>query len=206
MLINEIIKLDEPIVVKKEFDVSKLGPFIGRGAFAEVYKGKHPNTVIKVARIGIGGMESAYLDFVRTAMKHQDNPFFPRIYNAKLYITPRSRDPDKPNIFVVEMEKLFPLTHDMIIESGVSLLNQMGIKTTERISSDRLSHKLEQTFVSSNKRQKLMNTSTNSLFVQALEAMEPLFQKHLVDTQAANWMVRLTGQGPHIVITDPVAD
>lgn len=210
MLLNEIIKLDSPITIKGKFDVSKLGPKIGEGLYAKVYENpKSPNRVFKIADIMDKKLDDAYLAFIKEAIQNQDNPFFPRIYNAKIY---ESIKTDKTGLnvidemtLVVEMEKLVSLLHDRIKDSSLSLLKQMGIDVKEHESSNVISSILDGIFYSERERQRLIKRSTNPLFVEALKAIDSLFKKHSIDVQAANWMVRLTGQGPHIVITDPVA-
>lgn len=54
---------------------------ISEGCYGAVYPkpGCH-SRVIKVAK-----NDRAYLGFVKQALKHQDNPFFPRVYAAALY-------------------------------------------------------------------------------------------------------------------------
>lgn len=224
MLLNEIVSTDKIIKVKGTPKIP--GEPIGEGYFAKVYPGRKTNTVIKVANAQ--NPDDAYINFIREAMDHQDNPFFPRVYNAKIYKT----DPDQnleryknltkyEFVFVVETERLIPLTSEKIYDSIPHILEQLGIKADELISDTGQADKRrdydqdseERHFILSTKLnaafeeiEQLKHMTDNQQFIEALNAVERLHQKgHNVDMHAANAMVRLTSTGPQLVLTDPVA-
>lgn len=127
MLLNEITSTDKIIKAKGLPRIH--GKKLGEGLFAEVYEGRKTNTVIKVA--DLNSPSDAYINFIRDALQNQNNPFFPRIYNAKLYDQDAADPQDAgkrpksgrvpPGLrgytLIVEMEKLLPLNHPKIIHA-----------------------------------------------------------------------------------------
>lgn len=219
MLLNEIKQPTKIIKVKGVPDLSKLGEPIGSGAFAEVYEGKKPGTVIKHAV-----NDSSYFQFIQVALENQDNPFFPRIYNVKLYkvssIDPKTRrvrtDIREGRQMLVEMEKLIPLRNDKVRDVVSHLVDQLGFEKEPypnnlKHADERTKENIQLTrtlvFGTSTKeaRNKLRERSQNPNFVEALDALENLFNRNMTDTTMDNWMIRPTMHGPQLVLTDPFA-
>lgn len=108
----------------------------GVQAVAYLHK-KFPNTIVKA--IYIEGEHDAAYQFVRLCMNHQNNPFFPKIFYAKMYDTRydgieqsklyKSNDlPDyRPQLLIVVMEKLHKIDEDMGYETSLQLLQSLGI-------------------------------------------------------------------------------
>lgn len=206
MLLFEIIDT-EKVTTNCDFNFSGLGNEIGEGGYAKAYKSKdNIHHVVKVANLS--GMGDPYLSFIRILLRNQDNPFFPRIYSAKICKTPTNASDFfiTPNIFIVEMETLMPLNKKVIEESSRYLLKQAGFEFSDEDDFRRISRIILDSTSTNEKRHELRERSKNPQFVKALDALEFLFNRHMVDTHSDNWMIRLTQFGkPQLVIIDPVA-
>lgn len=208
MLLNELIDTDRVRKIKKTDAFTALSLFrslgepLGSGSYATVYKGKRPNTVIKVTKVK--DTNDPYIKYIRVIKDHQDNPFFPRIYRTKMYKVPDHRFTVAQNYFIVELEKLVPLDNEKIKDTMEPYLStQLGI------DDDRFRfHALADLTSEVEGRNKLRKLAKNPQFIEALDVLEDLFNNRslFVDAHSNNWMVRLTGHGPQLVMTDPVAD
>jgi len=96
---------------------------IGSGYEAKVYAGKDGGTVIKEVLLKGSPEESGIYNYINMVLQNQDNPFFPRIYNAKLY-THKTMGRHK---LVVQMEKLTDFNSAKTEHLLPQLLDQMGI-------------------------------------------------------------------------------
>jgi len=96
---------------------------IGSGYEAKVYNSKDVGTVIKEVTIRGNVEESAIYNYINMVMSHQDNPFFPRINNAKLY-THKTMGAHK---LVIQMEKLTDFNNAKVEHLLPQLLDQLGI-------------------------------------------------------------------------------
>jgi len=179
---------------------------IGHGAFANVYKGKSPGTVIKVMETN--NASDPYIKFINIAHHNQHNLFFPRIYSAKIVeqqIPTTSYNSESVFVFIVQMEKLVPLTHSRLKEVTPYLMSQIGIRDHSDGAGLSLDFALDRLFSSRALRREMEKSATNNDFKQALRALDGLFNSSHVDVKTANIMVRLTSKGPQLVLTDPVA-
>ncbi len=79
----------------KPKQVSRGIKLLGSGMQGSAFKHPHiPNTVIKTAKVRTKNPDdNPYVAFVKLSLDHQDNPFFPRIYNAVLR---QLKEPDLP--------------------------------------------------------------------------------------------------------------
>ena len=111
------------VTVKQHPDIKDKNERIGSGYEAKVYAGKDGATVIKELPIDSEVENSATYQYIDTVMSHQDNPFLPRIYNAKLY-THKSMGKQK---LVVQMEKLTKFDSEKTAHLLPQLLAQLGI-------------------------------------------------------------------------------
>lgn len=130
--------------------------FLGAGIQAMAFEhNKHPNTVIKVIHLG---HDDIVVQFIKLCLAHQKNPFFPRIYKAKMYnVSAKGQRVDvlkfekmikdlypdedieylKPTveadkIMMVVMEKLHPLLGDISFEAVASSLQRLGILDSDK--------------------------------------------------------------------------
>jgi len=183
---------------------------IGRGIFARVFGYRVPrNTVIKFAKLSNDPEDDMFVRFINLVLKHQNNPFFPRIYGAKIYEYPDSTYMADPNdmqyVLFLNMERLLPLTDPKIVHMSVPLFAQIGV---DQSYSDLLQTKdiknLRDAMHDKEFREQLVHASKNPQFREAMTLLEPLISGELQDMHTGNWMVRLTGSGPQLVITDPV--
>jgi len=194
---------EDPVPVKQDIKISS--SMIGDGTQAKVYQHpKNPNAVIKLASIAGDPKTDPYVKFIKIALAHQDNPFFPRIYSAKMYASNDEKwwqNIGNFNTLVVTMEKLHQITknnkklHDVVLDNfqlqGVDILNV---------------YDLYDYFKSRSKRLLLARHTKNPKLREALRLLEPILkdEQNTVDMHYNNWMMRLTGVGPQLVIVDPV--
>ena len=134
MKIHELLRESniQEVVVKrmpKFLDSNK----VGEGGDAQVYAAK-TNSVIKVTDYYDSHNDPIY-QYVDTVMSNQDNPFFPKIYSAKVYTTPETKDKYLKGKLVVTMEKLFPFGGEKTAHFLPQLLKQMGISENDIDSS-----------------------------------------------------------------------
>ena len=160
---------------------------------------KDPNKVNKIVRIPASG-HAPYLDFLNVALKHQDNPFFPKIYHAKRYDDHSSGE----SVFI-QAERLHELDDFEFRKHTVAIMNQLGIELTDADFRNRIwVVKIFEAFETSKGRAKLVEKSTNPQFKQAMKAIEPLLRKYKSDMHGQNFMFRTGGGEPHLVIIDPL--
>lgn len=101
---------------------------IGSGAEAEVYAGRDSGTIIKELWIKESTKTSATYQYIDMVMSHQDNPFFPRIYNAKLYTRHVGKGHSK---LVIHMERLQTFNSAKTEHLLPQLLDQLGISADD---------------------------------------------------------------------------
>ena len=251
------------VTVKNMPDIKERNPKIGSGFEAEVYAAKDGATIIKELWIKESIETNASYQYINMVMSHQDNPYFPRIYNAKLYTS--KREDDTHSKLIIQMEKLVEfdtsktehLLPQLIAQLGIAPDDVDGADTARRmkrmedgsqwlekivdrefllsIGADpdrkhpQQSEKLNRTellrdiggtlfsmFRTANGRNKLMQHSTNPELKEAIKLTGDIILKGERDNaagsgritrgdlHASNIMVRLTGHGPQLVITDPV--
>ncbi len=193
-----------PSDMRKRF--KKVGSGIGSGIVdSEVYVDtKHPNRVLKV--VPIRNMNDPYYRFLRMIEQHQNNPFFPKIYGIKVYDTTNQLEYgtelyDIPHYYLyVFMERLQPITV-LDPQHAYQLLDSLGIEYSGKLTDD-----LSLRSLLSNKmvRQYLRQTTVNPQFKQALRLLEPMIKHYGGDLHIDNFMIRLTGVGPQLVIVDPL--
>ncbi len=175
----------------------------GQGLMSNVFR--HPkksNSVIKIARLNREPEYSGTYQFVELAFKNQDNPFFPRIYNAKLYTYSNETE------LVIEMEKLVKLTSKMYdVDHVIQIFRNLGIPLVKVVAEKgyRPLRDLHDTLVDIGI-DKLASITTNDQFAEALRLVKPLFAFGGVDLHDGNWMIRPTSSGPQLVLTDPISN
>ncbi len=226
MLLNEI--LDKPSTKVKysnkpvsDILSTKQHEVKGGGAQALAYfHKKFPGKVIKT--IQVHGYSDPSYQFLRLAMKHQDNPYFPKIYGAKMYktafvdYTPRGAmfddiDPQgdfspPPSLMdytlYVVMEKLSPLsdiTDEDLKRFGIERFvdTRVGIK---KHISDRVDVKFRQAFLDPKWRLHMITVAKDPNLKEALRLLEPLFRHFEPDMHLHNIMLR----GTQWVFIDPI--
>jgi len=191
-------------------------PQLGKpGAEASAFQTKSsPGTITKVIPNIRDPKDSAQVVFTQIAMANEGNPFFPRFYKAKM--VPHGKE--GMNTLFVEMEKLQPLFSDKLKHMVPHLLKQLGIpkslfskmkgivsKSLNQDASDSMvryavfSHAMNNW---PNLKQMAKNTK-NPEFSKAIAALKPWQNEFNLDLHKDNWMIRLTGSGPQLVIIDP---
>lgn len=171
---------------------------IGGGVQGTAYKLPHiPGTIIKTAKVK-NPETDGYVTFVKLVLDHQDNPFFPKIYNAvirKLSVTEKGN----PFELIIQMERLHKLSSTELYEIAPQLFKRLGID----IPRDDLGN-IRALFDYPEQRMEMAAKTKNPQFAEALNVLEPLFNKFSTqDLHSGNWMIRLTSVGPQLVIIDP---
>jgi hypothetical protein len=203
--------------------------YLGSGmqAIAYMHK-KFPSKVIKT--VNISGSSDPVYQFLRICINHSDNPYFPKIYAYKQYITSGDEDgisyadfqstapgeypPEfKDKHLIIVMERLFPL--DANIDLSIKALQQCSILPNDILSALKQVYPdadasnvdplwlIGNTFDDPTKRKIVYNRTKDPHLKQALRLMEPLFANFTEDLHSDNIMLRL-GPTPHPVFIDPV--
>jgi hypothetical protein len=103
MLLTELLNKTSPTIKTSKSSTSGIlthstQQVIGGGAQAIAYlHKKFPGKVIKT--IQLSGTDDPVYQFMRLAMKHQNNPYFPKIYSVKMYPTTQDSMDDRADEF-----------------------------------------------------------------------------------------------------------
>ena len=200
----------------KELSKAKLSKhFIGDGAQTSVYSHpKTPNSVIKIGKVE-NVHKDGPLQFISIALKHQDNPFFPRIYKAKLYV-----HHEYGGTLYVEMERLHPvkdanLQHNMVgifknilgvdEKALINIVKQHPAYAGRKVSEDvPIEALITRSMLSSSQLKELARISKNEQFTEAINSIAGVKgASAMLDLHPGNMMFRLTSVGPQLVIVDP---
>lgn len=223
-----------PIVtIKKPIDTSQAGrnqsvSKLGSGIQGAAYGFKsRPNAVTKLANME--SLNDSYLNYIQTILQHQDNPFFPKIHNAKILEYTQSRwdprihdedldDRDREEMrrprytLALQMEKLQPLGNTNLRDSAAQVLQSLGLEEDDfnvdnwddpKNKDNMWDEVMRTNFGDAGFRKQLASKTKNPKFKEALQIMEPVFQKYGSDLKEDNMMARLTQYGPQIVFVDP---
>jgi hypothetical protein len=194
--------------------------FVAQGYQAKVFMPPNlqkSNAIVKVASLGRNPYNDSYMHYIHEILNDPNNPFFPRIYSAKVYLQ------NDRYYLVVVMEKLQPIRGNKIADAAEHLLAQLGIdkaairrsrkrqgQDTRLDKEDRvidLSFDIGTMLRDEDGIRELIELSDNEQFKHAMETIMKVKNSshdHRYDMHLGNWMVRLTGHGPQLVITDPL--
>ncbi len=161
---------------------------IGYGVQSDVYHHKPTNAVVKI--LTISGTHDPSYQFYRMVLKHQDNPYFPRIYSIKQY------DVDSP-FMIVTMEKLQPLNE----KDNVKFMKLSGMLVKKGESNDSRRKQIKDYWTNPANRLHLLQTTSDKYLKQAIRLMEPLFRYYRPDVHFNNIMIRSPNQ---FVFIDPI--
>lgn len=177
----------------------------GREAYVYEFPGS-TGTVIKYIK-GDYSM-SDYLAYVNEIMEYPENPFFPRIFNAKIYVYHGGED-----VSVVKTEKLIPITDDRIKDAVLHQLINLGVEFPNgRVPNINLDDDPDVSWIESinvlfslpGQIKKMIATTKNPEFAQALKVLQKIIPERGQDFIPANFMVRQTSTGPQLVFNDPI--
>lgn len=202
-----------PVNLKGNEFLPVSGDLVGSGLQSNVHD-SGMGTVIKMAFIDKKhGLNDAAIQTVKMITQNQDNPFFPKIYHARVY---QDTSHDQHMLLLVQMEKLIPITNKKIRDAVLSQLQQLGITTvnprhiTNANTKDivqstmfNMTDTVDDIVTGHESFAKVFGKSKNPEFIKAMQLVTRGATKLGADLHADNWMVRLTGQGPQIVIIDP---
>jgi hypothetical protein len=200
MRLDEIARTTRVPKTTFSFPKEKLG--VGAQGRAHAHP-KQQHVVVKTADVYEPDTDP-YVNFVKIAMEHQDNPFFPKIYKAKLV-----RVGDHMYQLVLTMERLQESANPKIADAVVENFKRLGfpqdIADTTTEEKDTITIvKIRAWLRSHSNRRQLAKDTPNPQFSEALTLLEPLLKRFENDMHAHNWMVRLTSSGPQLVIIDPI--
>lgn len=194
-----------PIITPKRPPNDEAGDHVGVGAQSLVRSfPKQMNSVIKYTELQ--HLEDPYLIFVNLILNHQDNPFFPKIYNIKLYDLREFDDAKSSYMLIINMEKLRPIFNKNISDSTHELFKRLGFDESQLTKYDRgfADHITADAYMTaSENRAQLIKTTKNPQFREALQLLEPYFKKFGTDLHNRNWRLRMSNVGSQLVIIDP---
>lgn len=179
---------------------------LGGGLQSRTYNYLPRQTAVKVANIT--GSDDPTYQFLRVVLKHQDNPYFPKIYSVRKYKlkpTESSRRAINNHKLIITMEKLGKFTSFDIKQLektiGVKFGRFFGKSMSDEEASKHLQTKL---FRDPQWRLKLRRTTKDAYLRQALRLLEPLFNHYRSDMHFGNIMLRGIGPNKHLVFIDPI--
>jgi len=200
MKLLEVIQSDR--VPKTAF--RHAGEELGTGDYGAA--SAHPrqqNVVVKSAYVK-DPKTDGYLKFIRLVQEHQDNPFFPKIYKAKMIKHSKYEGYD----LILTMERLHEANDPKISDAVVQNFERLGLPSNIAASTTKKGYESvtasRKWLEDSSNRQELAKNTPNPKFREALNILEPLLAGSNNDLHARNWMVRLTSSGPQLVVIDPV--
>lgn len=191
---------------------------LGRGIDASAFDHPtRPGSVIKIVRDISNPEKHPQVVFTNLAIENKHNPFFPKIYQAKLMPIGKRYE------MVIEMEKLHPITGKNIRHMIPHIFEQLGIdpKNIKKIvgagitspkydTDEKIKDKADDEFARNintwRSRERMMKYSQNPEFKEALNILKQWENNFHYDLHAGNWMFRLTSVGPNLVLLDPFRD
>lgn len=173
---------------------AKLEPLGIGGATSVAHKHKPSGDVVKYTELGREGISHTNYQFLRLILKHQDNPYFPKVYKVKTY--PKRGVSDTAEM-VLRMEEL----HHLDNSNFYKIFDELGLERPTNKTAWQAGLIIDGLFMKPQTRQQLMRTTKNPKLREALRLLEPLFRHYQPDMHIANWMLRTNGE---LVITDPI--
>lgn len=200
MYLKELIDVNKARKTKGKWSDEKFAQGrkeIGSGQTTRAFHSRTPGLVDRL--MYVKGKNDPYLQFIRLVQKHQDNPYFPKIPNAKLYKTDQT-DEDGTPIFrvLMQMEKLLPLKDKRIINVMDKKMRDLGVLNDEHLSRAWLK------ILFKDKYTELMKSSPDPQFREALKLLKPYIDKFGNDLHHKNIMVRPGGGTLQPVLVDPI--
>lgn len=203
---------------------------LGTGSQVIAYlHSKFPGKVIKT--IQISGTSDPQYQFLRVCLKHQNNPYFPKIYGVKMYKSGYNPTTDKDipivDVFNVPYDDILPdrqnnilyviteRLHSLPAEQFIDILAKLNITPTiedltkeERklisiIKGNKIEYFFRCAFDRSEFRRKIYNQTNDPNLKQALRILEPLFKNFYPDMHSDNILARTPSQ---LVFIDPISE
>jgi hypothetical protein len=202
--------------MSKRIRTSTSAKEIGSGAFGRAYSSTSPKRINQIKKVGRAGdinkstnvksvEEDGYLSYISTVYKlaqsGDNNPFFPRIFNLKIF-----RNEDGFLSYNLDMEKLVSLDSEHVPDL---LLSQYYEELTTGMAGARsaspareiammLDNAIQYGDFSQIRDKSLKKALAVVGSVRARGSFMP-------DLHAGNIMLRITGNKPQLVILDPIA-
>ena len=212
--INNVKSVNKPIT-----DVWPKQEIAGVGAQAIAYlHKKYPDKIVKT--IQVSGTTGPSYQFIRLALNHQDNPYFPKIFSIKYYQSSPANSsmsdtryktfdyeyddtpPDRlDNTIIIVTEKLSPIRD--ITEQDLKVFGIDNIPIDTSNYNNPFAVKFRFAFTEPSYRKLMINHTTNKYLKQALKLLEPLFANYPPDMHKGNIMQRDNNQW---VFIDPITN
>jgi hypothetical protein len=224
VLLSEILDKSSPYIKTSNKRVNDLlsqkkHQVVGVGAQSLAYlHKKFPGKVIKTIQV-YGDSDPSY-QFLRLALKHQDNPYFPKIFSVKMYPTERVFGNERARSFeeidpteefspapyqaeytlYVVMERLQPLIG--MTEQDLERFGIEDFPIPQRMKTWRRQAeiKFRQAFNDPKWRLHMQQFVRDPALKQALRLLEPLFKHFAPDMHSGNILTR----GNSWVFVDPI--
>jgi len=176
------------------------------------------NTVTKT--IDLLGRQDSILHFLRLCQEHEGNPYFPKIYKAKVYAYVNNEGRKKYGA-IVQMERLVPSSSPKLSHIWPHILRNLGFNDRSIGEAEARIAKLKSADPANIARiyllplinsiegygEELSIVATRGLdpqFIEAVNVMLPVIEEHQgTDLGVHNFMFRLTSTGPQLVFIDP---
>jgi hypothetical protein len=209
-IIQEAIDLDNaiPVNLKHGKNLPDIkGEHLGQGVEATAYH-TGQGTITKIIEINPNESpkDNSTIRFLKLILQHQDNPFFPRIYNAKLYRNRNYKSTQQKieYFMMVQIEKLTPISQKNIYDILPSIFKQIGVNPTKEKYDDNDIYTQALLDMDVSELKELSTRSKNPKFKEAINLLAPYITRYGNDLHDENLMIRLTPHGPQLVITDPI--
>lgn len=204
-----------PLPKGSNFQTRNIKNYLGRGSMAQAFEHPtSPNTVMKIIDISLGAHPDAQVVNTNMILEHQDNPFFPKIYKAIIF---KHYNPGGAHKLYIEMERLHEMTADKLQHNQEAVLHSMGLdpslikgETEDHINdADQHLYALEEIMRlimhPENIPADFITKSKNPKFIEAIEVLRKTHAESNtgLDLHHGNYMYRITGTGPQLVIIDP---
>lgn len=224
-ILKEVLDKPSPDIKKAKTAITGILPnrksdVIGSGLQSIAYlHEKFPGKIIKT--IQITGPDDPTYQFMRMALRHQDNPYFPKIYSIKKYDTkklsiwakmfkPKALDigkfytpEQKKYTLIVVLEQLRSITIEYADLRRMGIRDDLSPKERKRLNPKLIpAFLLRMAFYSPQQRAITRQSVIDPQLKEALRLLEPLFRHFQPDMHEENIMAR--GDG-HWVFMDPIA-
>lgn len=187
--------------------------YLGGGAYATAIRTTNPHIIRKIGKTERHPQDDGYLQFLEAILKHQDNPYFPRIYKIKIFRSKNMENSFKePFIywFMVDMERLRPI-NELNIEQIDSVMERTFGRETTPFEKARIKNGRYGEIFGAIERAvwDLTGDNPDTIIDPTLHEVINILRditkrKYIsVDIHDYNIMFRLLPSGAQLVITDP---
>ena len=185
-------------------DVSRLGSGISSIALSKKSKPHEVKRITHTVRNGAGLNDDPYLNFLKVAVKHQDNPYLPRIYSVKTFLSTEGN-----YTYYVDLERLHSWKELSWAQWAYLFKKFFGTQirdNREIYSKQGAAEKFAEDFKKTvhDFYKKTHGVIISKYLNDALKLISPFVENFYIDLHQENIMFRFTPYGVQPVITDPL--